>query len=70
MPTFDPLGFDSGFDIGLSPQWGKILRQFQRIPTPRRFTVDGVPSMVVDGVEARVDVFTTHFETIKKAVEK
>jgi hypothetical protein len=50
--------------------FAQILRRFEKIPTPRKFMVDGVPSMVVDGVEARVDVFTTHFETVKKAVEK
>ena len=36
----------------------------------RKYTVAGPTDMVVDGEEARVDVFTSHFQKIKKRIEK
>jgi hypothetical protein len=45
------------------------LEQLKNVPSPRRATVDS-GMVLVDGVEFRVDVFTTNFESLKKRFEK
>jgi hypothetical protein len=53
--------------------WTKLLKKFESIPTPRKMVVDGSAVQVIadDGLDKwRVDVFTTDFETLKKAFKK
>lgn len=54
----------------MSSLFTTIKKRIEKVSTPRKVTVDGVPKMIVDGVEMRVDVFTADFERLRRRLEK
>jgi len=49
--------------------WEKMIAKFEGVSAPKEMVVGGAAA-TVGGAEYRVGVFTTHFESLVKKVEK
>lgn len=58
------------FRIGVTvAKFDVALEQLKNVPSPRKATISVSP-VAIGGVECRIGVFTTHFESLKKRFEK
>lgn len=58
------------FRIGvLRPDWDRLLKTFENVPTPNKMVVDGALAEV-DGRELRVGMYTDHWNRMVKTFEK
>jgi hypothetical protein len=63
----------SRWDIDTHDAWSALLKALKNIPTPYpKILVDGTVDCIVDSVgnEARVDVYTDHWEQMKRTLKK
>jgi hypothetical protein len=54
----------------MTEPWDSIIREVEKVPTPKKITIGGHPEMRIGGDPMRIGVYTRHFEDLIRAFEK